>query len=235
MTEELHPQLYKHVGQRLKERRRVLNISQGRLAELLGISYQQVQKYESGQSQLSLSRLLQFSQLLNVGPEFFYEDMPTEGLGEKIQSDVIDRHRNRPLQILLVEDNPADAILFDRAISPFRAEVSVYCLNDPELTMDYFNSHLGKYGQPAPDLLVVDLNMPKMSGLQLLKELKNNSKTQMTPVVILTHSISRRDMDDAYRLGAAGFIQKSMDLEDYKESIEGLVKYWLRAVTLPVK
>ena len=235
MSEDLQPQLYRHVGLRLKERRRLLNMSQGKLAELAGISYQQVQKYEGGQSQLSLGRMIQFARLLNVSPDYFYEGAPTETIGVPVDSDVIDRSKTRPLNILLVEDNPADAILFDRATSGYKNEIRVYCLNDPELTMDYFNNHQSKYGQGAPDLLVIDLNMPKMNGLQLLKELKGNSQTMATPAVVLTHSISRKEMMEAYRLGASGFIQKVMDLDEYRQSVEIMVRYWQQAVALPVK
>ncbi len=69
---------------------------------------------------------------------------------------------------------------------------------------------------------------------QLLKELKGNSQTQSTPVVVLTHSISRREMTEVYRIGAAGFLQKTMAFEAYKESIEIMLQYWLKAVALPL-
>lgn len=232
-TDSQQTALYRHVGQRLKERRRTLNISQGRLAELMDVSYQQIQKYENGLSQLSVGRMLQLAKVLNISPDYLYEGAPGDMIGVAVESDVIERNRNRPLNILVVEDNPADAILFDRAIQNFKSQVNVFCLNDPELVMDYFVSHTTKYHQPAPDLLVLDLNLPKVTGLQLLKDIKNNSQTMAVPTLILTHSISRREMQEAYRLGAAGFIQKSMDLDSYKESIELMVQYWLKAVALP--
>ena len=87
----------------------------------------------------------------------------------------------------------------------------------------------------TPEIVILDLNLPKISGMQLLKEIKSNSQTASLPVLILTNSISKKEMTEAYRLGASGFIQKSIDFEEYREAIETLVMYWSKVVALPSK
>lgn len=227
------PPLQSEVGNRIRQRRKSLDISQAKLAELIGTSYQQIQKYESGINQLTLGKLLQFAQTLNVDPSYFYEGILLEDLAaEKEENDVIAKRRGRPLNILLVEDNPADALLFSKAAEQFATLTNITCLNDTELVMDTLSRQAAMPDQ-AIDLVILDLSLPKINGLQLLKTLKSNSQTAMLPCLILTNSISRREMLEAYRLGAAGFIQKSLQLEDYRKTIETVIRYWLEVVALP--
>jgi CheY-like chemotaxis protein/DNA-binding XRE family transcriptional regulator len=219
--------IYLHVGNRIRERRKTLGISQTRIAELMGISYQQVQKYETGTNQISLTRLLQFAHILNVAPEHFYEGVSVDGMiGTAVESDLIQKS-NRELHVLLVEDNPGDAMLFERALKSSGLRVRFSCLSDTERLLETVGQR-----QP-PDLVILDLNLPRISGLQLLKDMKSNSQIAHIPAVILTNSVSRREMMEAYRLGASGFIQKSMSFEEYKENIDTVMNYWLKVVALP--
>lgn len=225
--------LHHEVGNRIKQRRKVLDISQARLAELLGSSYQQIQKYESGSSQLTLSKLLLFAQVLNVDPSYFYDGIPMDALEDAPEEpDVIRRRSGKPLSVLLVEDSPADALLFSKASASFGEDITLECLNDPEQLMDMLCRH-AQQPDKGYDLVVLDLSLPKIGGLALLKNIKANSQTAAIPVLILTNSISRREMVEAYRLGAAGFIQKSIHLDEYRTSIETMVRYWLKVVALP--
>ncbi len=233
MSEELAKKanLYSQVGQRMRERRKQLNISQGRLAEMLGISYQQVQKYETGQNQLALGRMLQFSSILNVSPDYFYEGLNPDEIGIGIETDVIQRERSRPLRVLLVEDSPADALLFQKMIQPIEQDIQLHCISESDTVMQYL--YQSEQAAQSPDLIILDLNLPKLNGLQLLKAIKSTAQTQVLPTLILTNSISKREMQEAYRLGCAGFIQKSLDLATYKESVLGTVHYWSKIVALP--
>lgn len=226
--------LLAEVGNRIKQRRKTMEISQAKLAELLHTSYQQIQKYESGANQLTLAKLLQFAQALHVDPAYFYEGISLEELANANphQSDVIARRANTVLKILLVEDSPADALLFSKATEQFAQTIKLHCLSDTEQVMDYLNRQ-AQLAEPGVDLVILDLSLPKISGLQLLKTIKGNSQTAMLPVLILTNSISRREMLEAYRLGAAGFIQKSLHLHEYRQAIETVITYWSQVVALP--
>ncbi|MBN8530487.1 MAG: response regulator [Alphaproteobacteria bacterium] len=226
--------VYSYIGQRIKERRKLLRLNQKQLAVLMGFSYQQIQKYESGINQLSVSKLLHFARFLNVPPAYFYEGIKLdERVGKFIETDIIQRKRTMSLKLLFVEDNPNDVVLFTKALSSCPEQVETHIIHDPETVMDFLQNHETKYGKPKPDVIILDLSLPKISGMQLLKFIKKNPQTIEIPVIILTNSISKKEMMEAYRLGAAGFIQKSVDLDEYRESMRTTVKYWTNVVALP--
>lgn len=234
ISADQHQTVYCFVGQRIRERRKTLKMSQSQLAELMGFSYQQIQKYETGSSQVSVGKLLQLAQVLNVPPLYFYEGIKLDdGIGQGIERDTIQKTRTTPLNVLLVEDSPGDVILFRKALSVCSEQVDLHVIHDSETVGDYLHNHDAKFGKPRPDLVILDLSLPKITGLQLLKSIKSNTETMEIPVVILTNSISRKEMREAYRLGASGFIQKSVDMDQYIEAIEIAVHYWARAVALP--
>lgn len=231
---EMHKSIYVFIGQRIKERRKLLNLSQSELAEMMGFSYQQMQKYETGASHVSTGKLLLFAKILNVPPSYFYDGINLdEGIGKRLDSHLIQKARTEPLRMLLVEDNPADVLLFKKALSSCSDPADMHVIHDPEAVMDFLLNHEMRFGQKAPDMIVLDLSLPKISGIELLKSIKKNSKTMAVPVIILTNSISVKDMMESYREGAAGFIQKSLDMEEYTESLNVVVKYWSKIVALP--
>jgi CheY-like chemotaxis protein/DNA-binding XRE family transcriptional regulator len=226
--------VYSYIGQRIKERRKLLKMNQTQLAQMMGFSYQQMQKYENGSSEVSVSKLLQFAKILNVPPEYFYEGAPTsDEIGETIDSNIIQRTRTEPLNILLVEDNPADVILFKKAMSSSSEPVNVHVIHDAEMVQDFLRNHTEKYGKPAPDIILLDLSLPKITGMQLLKYIKKNPQTMDTPVIVLTNSIHKKELREAYSNGASGFIQKSVELEEYSSAIDITIKYWANVVALP--
>jgi CheY-like chemotaxis protein/DNA-binding XRE family transcriptional regulator len=226
--------VYAYIGQRIRERRKLLKLSQTELAELMGFSYQQMQKYETGVSHVSAGKLLLFAKILNVPPNYFYEGIILqETVGERIDASVIQKTRAKAFRILLVEDNPADVILFKKAISDSEHPVELQTFHDAEATIDFLQNHEAKFNRQLPDLVMLDLSLPKVGGLELLKAIKKHPLLLGLPVVILTNSISMGDMMEAYRLGAAGFIQKSVELDDYMNCMAVVVKYWSKVVALP--
>ncbi len=234
MTSSKKQDIYAFVGQRIKERRRLLKMNQTQLAQLMGFSYQQMQKYENGISEISISKLLRFAKIFNVPPSYFYEGAPSDDtIGKGIESDLIQRSRTEPLRLLLVEHNPSDVIQFKKAMSTCSEQVDAHIIHDSEMVHDFLQNHKDKYGKPMPDIIIMDLSLPKLSGMQLLKSIKKNTQMMETPVIILTNSINRKEMMEAYRFGAAGFIQKSVNLDEYTETIEATIKYWARVVALP--
>ncbi len=232
MTQQ--PSIEQYVGNKIRERRKLLKLNQTELANLLGISYQQVQKYESGATTLTLGRLMHIAQILNVQPNYFYDGAPTQELAAPAQaSDVISRERKRPLQVLLIEDNSSDEILFKNAVEQCGIPADIYSMQQPDRVMDFLQNHDSKYGRPRPDVIVLDLNLPKISGMELLKLIKKNPTLVDIPVVVLTNSIRVQEMQECYRLNGAGFIQKSIDLDEFCEDIATAMKYWAKTVILP--
>ena len=223
-----------YIGNKIKERRKQLKLSQQDLAKILSISYQQVQKYESGDTSTTLVRLFQIASALNATTEFFLEGAPSdEDIGEKIKSETISRARGRALEILLVEDNSGDQLLFRKAIEMCAEEVSVNVISDSEKVSDYLSNTKSKYGQETPDLVLLDLSMPKVSGMDILKQIKKNQAISHIPVIIVTNSVRTTDMEQCYKLGAAGFVLKSTDFDAYVKMISLFVEYWSKVIILP--
>lgn len=228
--------IYSHIGYRIKQRRKELGISQTAISDMLGISYQQVQKYEGGLNQISIARLLQFARTLNVPPEYFYEGASfDETIGQRIETDIIEKVRPHAFSILLVEDSPSDALLFERAVKKFSQSVVLTCISDTEKIMEAVVKGRGMHQERSPDIVLLDINLPKVTGLQVLKKIKENSQCGDMPVIMLTNSISKKEMVESYRLGANGFMQKSVDFAEFEDNVETLINYWLKVMRLPIR
>jgi len=220
------------VSLRIKERRLARGLSQAHLAEALGISPQQFQKYETGKNHLTIIRISQIAEVLGVPAAYFFENIHSDLLPSE---DAIPKPLTRPLRILLVEDSPSDTLLFARATEGISENVDIHCISDTETVNDFLRHHTDKYARPSPDIVVLDLSMPKINGLQLLKQIKSNRESAALPVIILTNSISKKEMQQAYAIGASGFIQKSLRMDSFKDSIRAMVEYWSKIVILPSK
>jgi len=193
-----------------------------------------MQKYETGTSHVSAGKLLMFARILNVPPSYFYEGIKLEeSIGKRLDSHIIPKIRTEPLRILLVENSPADVILFKKALNSCSEQADVHVMHDAETAMEFLQNHKVKFGQKLPDIIMLDLSMPRLSGMELLRAIKKHPKTLELPVIILTHSVSTKDMMESYKEGAAGFIQKSVDMDEYIQSLDIAVKYWAKTVALP--
>lgn len=232
---DIETSLETYVGARIRDRRRLMKLSQTELAGMLGISYQQLQKYENGSTALTLGRMMQMAQIMNVPPSFFYDGAPASTRpGDAPDSEVIVRTRTQPLQVLLVEDNSGDEILFRNAVEDSNAHVEVYTLSQADKVMDFLQNYESKYARPRPHLIVLDINLPRKDGLSLLEEIKGSEGAADIPVIMLTNSVRTKDMKESYRKNAAGFIQKSLDYQDFCDDVAAAMQYWSRAVVLPV-
>lgn len=228
MAEEDNKFLDKHIGDKIRQRRKALGLTQGELARIIGISHQQVQRYESGENPLSMSRLLEISNILNVKPDYFYENISTgKDAGQKITTGIIHKDSTRPLQIMLVEDSITDEVLFRKAVAGSAVAAELHVIQTPEKVIEYLK------GGTLPDIVVLDINMPRMNGIELLKEIKKDAKLRMLPVIMLTNSIRSKDMLDAYANNAGGFIQKNCELEEFYQDINRVLQYWSMTIVLP--
>lgn len=225
----------KFVGNKIKERRKTLKLSQSKLAELMSLSYQQIQKYESGSNKVTIKRLIHLSKALNVPTSYFYEGVQIDDdeFGESLVNDVIKTGRTNPLNVLLVEDDAGDEILIRNIIEDCAEEVNVHSIRDSDTVMEFLFNHKSKYAKPRPDIVFLDLMLPKTDGISLLKEIKKNRSVADIPVIILSNSIETDKMLDAYNNNASGFVTKSVDFEELSESISSAIHYWGNTVVLP--
>jgi CheY-like chemotaxis protein len=142
---------------------------------------------------------------------------------------------NQPsaVDILLLEDEPADAFLVKMALKEGRVFANLHHVVDGREGLDFLQK-IGKYANaPRPDLIFLDLNMPRMNGSEFLSEVKVDSSLNDIPVVVLTTSEVENDVVRSYKLGAASYISKPVDMPQFMAAIHQLNNYWFTLVRLP--
>lgn len=138
-----------------------------------------------------------------------------------------------PIDILLVEDNEGDVLLSQIAFKDSVYDCQLHVASDGELAMDFLYQRNEFTDSPTPDIVLLDLNLPKKSGLSVLEDIKNDPNLKRIPVVIMTSSQANTDIVSGYNLQASGYIIKPLSLQKFADMVEGLDKYWFTAVVLP--
>ena len=142
----------------------------------------------------------------------------------------------REMRILLVEDNPDDVELTLRVFRKYHIINKIIVARDGEEALEIlFNSRKGVPEEERPDLILLDLKLPKIDGLEVLRQIKGHSRTQPIPVVILTTSKEERDLIKSYQLGANSYIRKPVNFDNFIEVIRQLGLYWLMLNEAPPK
>jgi two-component system response regulator len=132
--------------------------------------------------------------------------------------------------ILLVEDNPDDEALTLRAFKKCNIANEVVVARDGQEALDYLfgtGQFAGRLASDLPAVVLLDLKLPKIDGLEVLRRLRADERTRLAPVVILTSSREERDVISGYRLGANSYIRKPVDFEQFTDSVKQLGLYWL--------
>lgn len=145
----------------------------------------------------------------------------------------MNKNATRPVQILIVEDNPGDVRLIRKALDATAHPMHIVVAKDGIEALD----HLCKRGDPTdaqrPDLVLLDLNLPRKNGLAVLSEMKSLPTLQSIPVVIFSSSSAPTDVTGAYQLHANCYVTKPGDLDELNQSISWIAKYWLQIARLP--
>lgn len=141
--------------------------------------------------------------------------------------------RIHPIEILLIEDSPADVRLTQEALREEKLYNNLQVVTDGEEALAFLRRE-GKYaGAPRPDLILLDLNLPRKSGREVLEEIKHDEKLKSIPVVVLTISAAEKDIVSAYNLYANCYITKPIDLEQFSKVVKSIQDFWLTIVRLP--
>jgi CheY-like chemotaxis protein len=144
-----------------------------------------------------------------------------------------DVNRARPIEILLIEDNPGDVRLTREALRDGKVRNNLSVVGDGVEALSFLRRQDDFAEAPRPDLILLDLNLPRKDGRQVLAELKSDPLLQTIPVVILTTSTAEEDVLKAYGLHANAYIKKPVDLDEFLHVVRAVEDFWLTLVTLP--
>lgn len=137
------------------------------------------------------------------------------------------------VDILMVEDNPGDARLTQEALKESKVYNNLHHVRDGVEAMEFLRKEGGYKDAPTPDLILLDLNLPRKDGREVLAELKAIPRLKHIPVVVLTTSEAEQDIVKSYELHANCYITKPVDLDKFVEIIHGIENFWLSIVKLP--
>jgi CheY-like chemotaxis protein len=141
--------------------------------------------------------------------------------------------RPAPIEVLLVEDSPGDVRLTKEALKDAKVHISLHVAPDGIQAMSFLKREGIHADAPRPDLILLDLNLPRKDGRAVLKEIKESSDFMTIPVVILTTSASRMDVMQSYKLHANCYITKPVALAGFLKAVQGIDNFWLSIVKLP--
>jgi CheY-like chemotaxis protein len=143
---------------------------------------------------------------------------------------------NSPLEILLVEDNPQEAELTIRALKKRTLANHFVHVHDGQEAIDFLfgtGAYKARDVTKMPKVVLLDLKLPKLDGIEVLRMLRKDERTKWVPVVVLTSSREERDVIEAYQLGANSYIVKPVDFEKFLEVVSNMITYWLLINELP--
>ena len=147
--------------------------------------------------------------------------------------DDLDTAGIRPIEILLAEDNPGDARLTLEGFKDAKVRNNITVVQDGQEAMAYLR-HEDPYANAAlPDLILLDLNMPKKNGREVLAEIKADEELRRIPVLVFTISNAEKDILESYNLQASAFITKPIDLDEFIRVVKSMEEFWLTVVKLP--
>ena len=143
------------------------------------------------------------------------------------------RESGAPIEILLVEDNPGDVRLTQEAVREAKIRNTLNVVNDGEQAIAYVRRQGEFADRPRPDLILLDLNLPRKDGREVLQDLKSDPDLHRIPVVVLTSSAAEQDILRTYDLYANAYVTKPVDLEQFMRVASSIQDFWLNIVKLP--
>lgn len=139
----------------------------------------------------------------------------------------------RPFEVLLVEDNPGDARLTREALREARAAVRLSVVSDGEEALAFLRRQGPHASAPQPDLVLLDLNLPRMTGREVLAAVRADPALRGLPVIVMTTSRAERDVRDCYELGASCYVVKPVDLDEFLRLVRAIEDFWFHVALLP--
>jgi len=141
----------------------------------------------------------------------------------------------KPIEILLVEDNKGDVGLIEEVFEEAKIRNIIHVAEDGEEAMLYLRGESKFLGSPRPDIILLDLNLPKKDGREVLREIKEDGNLKNIPIVVLTTSNAEKDILGVYSLHANAYVTKPLDLDQFMKVVGSIKNFWLEVVKLPSK
>lgn len=223
----------KFIGMQLRKERKKRKMSLTDVSEGLGISYQQLQKYEQAKSRVTVSMLYRLVELYGIEIGNFFSDVRSEFSMNGDSRGVNCGTEMKEINVLVVEPDPADEILTRGAMECIE-NLNVLFVHDGVQVLEVLKYKTLCPNFPRPNVVFMDLFIPKRDGIDVLKELKRDDLTKEIPVVMLTNVIDLEFVSRAYKFGASGYILKAQNHDTFKESIADCIKYWTKTVIVSI-
>ncbi|GEM_PF-130053 len=206
----------------LKRQRLSLGLNQAQLAERAGLHRSYISEVERGSQNITIETLGRLAEALETSVLTL-----VEGANKNVRS------LTRPIEILLVEDNEADIYILKHSLHNLKVPTNVTVAKDGKEALDILANSTNTESGITPDIILLDLNVPKKSGHEVLSEVKSNPLLKQVPVVILSTSNDKADIEKSYALQANTFITKPVNQKDFQDTIALLVEYWFVVAKVP--
>ena len=228
-------ELNRYVGNCLAKKRKEAGRSLVEIANLIGVSFQQVQKYEAGHSEISSARLYQIATLFNVDYDAFFKGFKT--FTKRLSSTpgtIIQQDRVTPLNVVLVDDDATYVHLTRKAFETYPLSVNLHTVHEGADVRSFLRNAATIAPFSRPDIIILALNLPTIDGISIVREIKQDDALSDIPVIILaTRACTHGDMLTCYQEQVSGFISKAVDFDVFEKSIALLAQYWGQTVVLP--
>lgn len=144
-----------------------------------------------------------------------------------------EHQEGEPVDILLVEDNPGDVRLTEEAFKDGRINNDLHVTTDGQEALDFLFQRADYADAPVPDLVLLDLNLPRIDGKEVLREIRNDPDLQRLPVIILTSSAAQQDVIESYELQTNAYLTKPVSPDEFVALVRSIEEFWLTFVRLP--
>lgn len=138
----------------------------------------------------------------------------------------------KPVEVLLVEDDPGDVILTQEGLRASKLHINLHVVDNGEKALAFLHREPPYDDAPRPGLIILDLNLPRINGMEVLKEIKSNEALQTIPTVILTTSRAEEDVVRSYKLGANCYVSKPLNLDEFVKVVSSIESFWFTVVEI---
>ena len=223
-----------YIGKRLKEKRKKLGLTLLEIAESVGISHQQLQKYEAAQCRVSAETLHRIAAILGVDLSYFFQGF--ENYSKKTMQNSTGTRgafAHKKISILIIEGDPQEEAWIRAALGVNTKKKVVYGAHRPDQAMAFLRHKSTTTEFVKPDILILSFDFPQQEGQWLLREVKRDRDLRNIPVIIVSHNKQANQVINAYNHAAGGYIHKSTNVGEFQRAIKSAVAYWSQIVCSP--